>query len=130
MKFTAFLLAVVMIAAIFTGTLPFSAAAVSGSLIGDIDGDGALTLSDSLLALRAMNGLYAYNEGDLPVFDVGNDGAIGVDDALGIMRSSMGMIGSFGRTGVQLSFTPNAAATAATVTQAMLNRALVYTDGH
>ena len=129
MKFTAFLLAVVMIAAIFTGTLPFSAAAVSGSLIGDIDGDGALTVSDSLLALRAMNGLYAYNEGDLPVFDVWNDGAIGVDDALGIMRSSMGMIGSFGRTGVQLSFTPNAAATAATVTQAMLNRAIVSTDG-
>ncbi|MBQ6553488.1 MAG: hypothetical protein IJL83_07740 [Clostridia bacterium] len=128
MKFTAFLLAILMVAAIFTGMFPLTAAA-EGSLIGDIDKDGELTVSDSLLTLRAMNGLYDYDEGDLPVFDVWNDGAIGVDDALGIMRSSMGMIGSFGKTGATLSFTPNAAATAATVTQAMLDRAIVSTDG-
>lgn len=129
MKFTAILLAVLMLTAIFAGMLPLSAAAVAGSLIGDVDKDGGLTVSDALLTMRAAAGLYAYEEGDKEVLDVWNDGTVGPEDALGIMRSSMGMIGSFGKTGVKLSFAPNAAATAATVTQAMLDRAIVSADG-
>ena len=128
MKRIAVLLAVVMLLSAVSGAFMFSASA-AGALIGDVDKDGTLTVSDVLLTLRATAGLYNYDEGELPVLDVWNDGDVGIDDALGIMRSSMGMIGSFGKTGVKLSFTPNAAAQAATVTQAMLDRAIVSTDG-
>ena len=128
LKKTAIILVMAIIISVIAGAFPFSASA-AGALIGDIDKDGVLTVSDVLLTLRASAGLYEYDEEELPVFDVWNDGTVGVEDALGVMRSSMGMIGSFGKTGVQLSFTPNAAAQAATVTQAMLDRAIVSTDG-
>ena len=129
MRKIAALLAIVMVIAILPGAFMISGTAASGALIGDVDKDGALTVSDSLLTLRAAAGLYNYDEEELPVLDVWNDGEVGVDDALGVLRSSMGMIGSFGKTGATLSFTPNAAAQAATVTQAMLDRAIVSTDG-
>ena len=44
MKLTAFLLAILMLTAIFTGMFPISAAATAGLLIGDVDKDGGLTV--------------------------------------------------------------------------------------
>ena len=128
MKKFAVVLVLVMLLSIVSGVFVLSASA-AGELIGDIDKDGVLTVSDVLLTLRASAGLYEYDEEELPVLDVWNDGTVGVEDALGVMRSSMGLIGSFGKTGATLSFTPNAAAQAATVTQAMLDRAIVSADG-
>lgn len=128
MKKFAVVLVLAMLLSMVSGAFVFSASA-AGALIGDIDKDGALTVSDVLLTLRAAAGLYEYDEEELPVLDVWNDGTVGVEDALGVMRSSMGLIGSFGKTGVALTFTPNAAALKATVTQEMLNRAIVSADG-
>ena len=122
------IIVIAIIVSVIAGAFPFAASA-AGALIGDADKDGVLTVSDTLLTLRAAAGIYQYDEEELPVLDVWNDGSVGIEDALGVLRSAMGMIGSFGKTGVTLTFTPNAAAQAATVTQAMLDRAIVSADG-
>ena len=129
MKKIALLLTIAIIVSIFAGAFPISASASAGALIGDVDKDGGLTVSDSLLTLRAAAGLYEYDEEEKDVLDVWADGEVGADDALGIMRSSLGIIGSFGRTGVALSFAPNTLAQSAGVTQTMLDRAIVSAAG-
>ncbi len=128
MKVTAVLLSFVMVFTFVAGAFPISASAGS-SLIGDVDKDGSVTVSDALGVLRVCAGLAEYSEDEKEVYDVWQDGKIGVDDALGVLRSAVGIIGSFGHTGVKFTFIPNAKATEAGVTQEMLDRAILSTDG-
>jgi len=128
MRFTALIVVLTMICGIFGGNLSVSAIGAN-PLIGDVDEDGVLTVSDALRILRVCVGFAEYDENMLEVYDVWGDGDVDVKDALGILRSSIGVIGSFGRTGVKFIFEPNTMASEAGVTQEMLDRAIVHTEG-
>ena len=106
MRFTALIVVLTMICGIFGGNLSVSAIGAN-PLIGDVDEDGVLTVSDALRILRVCVGFAEYDENMLEVYDVWGDGDVDVKDALGILRSSIGVIGSFGRTGVKFIFEPN-----------------------
>lgn len=126
MRFAALFLALVMLLTVASGALSFESFA-EHELIGDADGDGALTVSDVLLTMRVAAKIDECPDGALPVYDVWNDGEVGVEDAMGILRSSVRMIGSFGRVGVKLSFAPTD--DSPDVTQEMVDRAILSTDG-
>ncbi|MBR5769446.1 MAG: hypothetical protein IKX98_05005, partial [Clostridia bacterium] len=125
MKYTATLLVLTLLLTLIAGVFPLSSSAEGESLIGDVDNDGAVTASDSLLTLRVAAGLGTYIPESLPVFDVTGDKAIGVDDAVGIMRCSLGMTGSFGYDGVEVAYKPNTVAKKYGVTQEIFNNVLV-----
>ena len=125
MKYTAVMLALIMLVAIISGAFPLHAFAAGEALIGDIDKDGEITVSDSLLTLRASAGLREYSDSDVPVYDVTGDRAVGVDDALGVMRCSLGMTGGFGYDGIEVTYKPNSVAKKHGVTQEIFNNTLV-----
>lgn len=125
MKITAFLISVTMLLGIIAG-IPVAAA---GGLIGDIDNDGALTVSDALRALRVCAKLDGYDEAEIGIYDVWQDGEVGIEDAMGILRSCVGIIGSFGRLGVKLEFTPNRSAVSLGLNQGMVDRGIMSTEG-
>lgn len=59
---------------------------------GDADGDGEITVSDALIALRASMGLLP-DDGFVPsLCDVDGDGAVTLTDALLVLRFSMGIV--------------------------------------
>ena len=58
-------------------------------LLGDVNGDGAVSSTDALLILRYVNGLIGANELDLLRADVDGDGSVTTADALLILRMSM-----------------------------------------
>lgn len=128
MKVMAAFLSVIIMMTVFFGAAPIGVGA-SGSLIGDIDEDGLITVSDALEVLRVSVGLSEYSEDKKDVYDVWSDGEVGVEDALGVLRSAIGIIGSFGRVGVEFVFEPNAKAIESGVTQEMLDRAVLSTEG-
>ncbi|MBQ9557948.1 MAG: hypothetical protein IJU94_05010 [Clostridia bacterium] len=125
MKYTAITLALTLLLTLVTGVFPLHAFAAGETLIGDIDADGEITVSDSLLTMRAAAGLYDYSAGEVPVYDVTGDGAVGADDAVGIMRCSLGMTGGFGYDGVAVTYAPNTVAKKHGVTQEIFNSTLV-----
>ena len=125
MKFTAVMLALALLTAIVSGAFPLQSFAAGEALIGDIDKDGSVTVSDSLLTLRASAGLKEYSDGDVPVYDVTGDREVGVEDALGIMRCSLGMTGGFGYDGIEVTYKPNSVAKKHGVTQEIFNNTLV-----
>lgn len=53
---------------------------------GDADGDGEITVTDALKALRIAAKLVEPTENDIKILDIDNDGAITVTDALAILR--------------------------------------------
>lgn len=59
---------------------------------GDIDGDGIVTVSDALRALRLAAKLIECDEKSVYAADVDGDGEITVADALAILRASIGLI--------------------------------------
>ncbi len=128
MKVLSVIFSVVMIFTLFAGIVSVDVSA-SGALIGDIDKDGTITVSDALHILRACAGLKNYDESELPIYDVWSDGAIGVEDALGVLRSSIGIIGSFGKLGVEFTFTPNADAVSLGLNQGMVDRGVLSYEG-
>jgi lysophospholipase L1-like esterase len=125
MKFTAIMLAFTLAATLIAGAFPLRSVAAGEALIGDIDRDGEITVSDSLLTMRAAAGLAEYSAGDLPVYDVTGDGEVGAGDAVGIMRCSLGMPGGFGYDGVEVTYAPNTVAKKHGVTQAIFDNTLV-----
>lgn len=125
MKYTAVTLALALLLTLIAGAFPLHSFAEGEALIGDIDRDGEITVSDSLLTMRAAAGLYEYSSGDVPVYDVTGDGEVGVGDATGIMRCSLGMTGGFGYDGVEVAYAPNAVAKKHGVTQAIFDNTVV-----
>ena len=113
----------VVLLSILIGVLPLGANA-AGELVGDIDKDGEITVSDALRILRVCARLDQYDESEIGIYDVWSDGKVGVEDALGVLRSSIGLIGNFGRTGVELRFEPNEKAVECGVTNEMLERSI------
>ncbi|MBR5943286.1 MAG: dockerin type I repeat-containing protein, partial [Clostridia bacterium] len=59
---------------------------------GDIDGDGLVTVSDALHALRAAAKLIESDKKSFYAGDIDGDGEITVIDALVILRASIGLI--------------------------------------
>ena len=59
---------------------------------GDADGDGAVGVSDALMALRHAMGLVSLGESAASACDVDYDGSVTVSDALMILRKAMGLI--------------------------------------
>ena len=57
-----------------------------GTMKGDMDGDGEITVADALKALRIAAKLVQPTEEDIALGDVDNDGEITVADALKILR--------------------------------------------
>lgn len=128
MRFTAFLISVVMLFTITTSVFTVSASP-ENQLIGDIDKDGSVTVSDALRVLRVCVGLDAFDASQSDIYDVWLDGEIGIEDAMGILRSCVGIIGSFGRVGVELEFTPNRSAVSLGLNQGMVDRGIISTEG-
>ena len=87
------LLAVVMVASMFS-VLPISASADSvdsGSLLGDVDGDGAVDVVDATLIQRYIAEMIELNAGQLKAADVDGDGEVTVLDATWIQRYLIGL---------------------------------------
>lgn len=125
MKYTAAMLALALLVTLIAGAFPLHSFAAGEALIGDIDRDGEITVSDSLLTMRAAAGIDDYSAGDIPVYDVTGDKAVGADDAIGIMRCSLGMTDGFGYDGVEVTYAPNTVAKKHGVTQAIFDNTVV-----
>lgn len=63
-----------------------SASYREGGMMGDMDGDGSITVADALAALRIAAKLVAETSDALATGDVDSDGSITVADALAILR--------------------------------------------
>ena len=61
---------------------------------GDSDGDGKITVSDALAALRIAAKLVVPTDEDLLILDIDGDGAITVSDALAILRVAARLVDS------------------------------------
>ena len=61
------------------------------SLPGDVDGNGSVTVSDAVTALRAAMGLIDLAPERFAAADVTGDGAVTVSDAVLILRTAMGL---------------------------------------
>ena len=61
-------------------------------LCGDVNGDGAVDMNDSLLVMRYVQELITADQLNLDVADVNEDGQITLIDALLILRYSLGVI--------------------------------------
>ena len=64
-------------------------------IIGDVDGDGEVDVSDALLLMRCVMGLEELDDEQLAQADVDGDGEVTMTDCLLIQRYAMGIIGSF-----------------------------------
>ena len=56
------------------------------SLAGDVDFDGAITVTDALIALRFAAKLAVPQQADYAVGDMDSDGSLTVTDSLAILR--------------------------------------------
>ncbi|MBQ2191046.1 MAG: hypothetical protein II409_01395 [Clostridia bacterium] len=59
---------------------------------GDLDGDGEVTISDALMAMRIAMGLLDGTDEYAAHGDIDGDGEITISDALVIMRTAMGLL--------------------------------------
>ena len=64
----------------------------SAATPGDVDGDGAVTVADALLTLRAAMGIVELTDAQLHAADIDGSGAANLTDALVILRAAMGLI--------------------------------------
>lgn len=76
-------------------------------IIGDVDGDGAVTVQDATVIQRALANMKTPENANLDAGDVDNDGEITSNDVTLILRYKAGLIPS-------LPFDPNAPTTAPT----------------
>ena len=61
----------------------------AGMANGDVDGDGIVTVSDALLAMRGAMGTITLTASQLAHADLDGDGTVTASDALAIMRMAM-----------------------------------------
>ena len=64
-------------------------------MIGDVDFDGSVTVSDALIVMRHASGLDTLTGDALIAADVDGDGVVTQDDATTIMQYSAGLITVF-----------------------------------
>ncbi len=64
----------------------------SAQLLGDVNGDGEVDISDALMTMRGAMGIIQLTADQQAAADVNGDGNVDVSDALLIMRCSMGII--------------------------------------
>ncbi len=81
-KIAAFLVAVAFAA----GSMPISVSAASNPVMGDVNADGIVDATDSLLTLRASIDLEDLSNGQFKYADTNNDGMIDSYDAITILR--------------------------------------------
>ena len=81
--------------------------AAEKTIIGDVDGDGAITVQDATVIQRALANMKTPENANLDAGDVDNDGEITSNDVTLILRYAAGLIPS-------LPFDPNAPTTAPT----------------
>ena len=62
---------------------------------GDLDGNGEVTVSDAIIALRCGMGLTELTGPQLAAGDIDSNGAVDVSDAIMILRRAMGIIDGF-----------------------------------
>ncbi|MBR0156677.1 MAG: hypothetical protein IJM20_04055 [Clostridia bacterium] len=62
-------------------------------LLGDINGDGEVTVADAILALRCAMGILELTPEQIEAGDMNESGAIEVSDAIIILRTAMGLLG-------------------------------------
>ncbi len=74
---------------------------------GDVDGNGSVTVSDAIMALRAAMGIVSLSDDQIMRGDVDGSGSITVSDAIMILRAAMGIL--------QLSIVPTTAADGITI---------------
>ena len=124
MKLSAIILSLLLFF-VFSAALPSGASAENEVMIGDVDGDGEVTVSDALNLLRGVAGLDATCVETVEVCDVSGDKLVGVEDALGILRCAIGLTGSYGYTGVELSYSLRDTSKAVGLTQNYVENAVV-----
>ena len=61
----------------------------AGMADGDVDGDGIVSVSDALLAMRGAMGTITLTASQLAHADLDGDGTVTASDALAIMRMAM-----------------------------------------
>ena len=64
----------------------------SGGLLGDVNGDGFVDITDALLVMRYAMGLITLTPAQLQRANVNGDSGVDISDALIIMRVAMGLI--------------------------------------
>ena len=65
----------------------------TGIIPGDVDGNGTVTVSDAIMALRAAMQLTELDEAGTAAADMDGSGSITVSDAIMILRTAMGIAG-------------------------------------
>lgn len=76
-------------------TIDFFVTEPAGALIGDVDLDGDVDISDALLVMRYMMGIAELTDEQLAQAEVDGDGEVSMVDCLLIQRRAMEVIGSF-----------------------------------
>ena len=61
-------------------------------LLGDVDFDGDVDITDALLTMRYAMGIITFTPEQLAVADMDGNGSVNITDALLIMRTAMGLI--------------------------------------
>ena len=56
------------------------------TILGDVDGDGEVTIADALLTLRYCMGVQDLTDAQLAVADINGDGEVSLDDAILLLR--------------------------------------------
>ncbi len=125
MKLFAIILALVLLLSVFFGSVSFDASAEAELMIGDVDGDGEVTVSDALNLLRSVAGLSSYCSNNADVCDVSGDNAVGIDDALGLLRCAVGLTEPYGYTNVKLSYSLRESSKAVKLTQEYVENAVL-----
>ena len=87
-KLTAFILAVVMVVSLFSGTAITSSAAV---VFGDVDSSGEINSADALYMLQISVGFAEETEEILHCGDLDLNGKVGSSDALLVLQKSVGL---------------------------------------
>ena len=96
-KKTMFLVSLALVVVMMLTMLPVSAfgrsqiGATRSGLTGDVNGDGSVTASDALMALRHAMNLIQLNAEQIARGDCDGDGDVDVDDALTILRYCLGI---------------------------------------
>ncbi|MGQ9525503.1 MAG: dockerin type I repeat-containing protein [Armatimonadota bacterium] len=81
------------VAALYLGTeaLADVTAVRAPGVTGDVNGDGRLSISDIILALRAVVGLVTFGPEVVAVADVNSNGRLDIGDVVSLLRRVVGL---------------------------------------
>ncbi len=87
---------------------PCPAQTTKTSVIGDVSGDGNVTMYDAALVARYVQGLATLTPGQIASADVNQDGKVTIDDANLIAQKAVGLIQQLPSTNVSYTFSTTA----------------------